>query len=199
MGTDLLQTLQILTELALHVVGENLRVLSVDDVALSVEEPGWDLVLGRVLDDGHDALEFFGGDFSGAVVIHSLVLLSSISFVWVGWMDRFGRWMDGWVDVPLGEVDIGLLADQVGVTTSNTLDLSQGVHDILLAIDVGVQQPEDVLEVRLLACHERCSIFQSIGQSCFFNSNLHRTRNGTRYVHMMGDSKLVAWGEVRLV
>ena len=60
--------------------------------------------------------------------------------------------------VPLSQVDIGLLADQVGVATSNTLDLRQGVHDVLLAIDVGVQQPEDELEVRLLACHERCSI-----------------------------------------
>lgn len=59
--------------------------------------------------------------------------------------------------VPLGEVDIGLLADQVGVTTSNTLDLGQGVHDVLLAIDVGVEQSQNVLEVRLLACHERCS------------------------------------------
>lgn len=66
MSTDLLQTLQIITELAFHVVGENLAVLSIDDVALSVQEPGWDLVLCRVLDDGDDALEFFRGEFSGA-------------------------------------------------------------------------------------------------------------------------------------
>lgn len=59
------------------------------------------------------------------------------------------------VCVPLGEIDIGLLADQVGVTAPDTLDPGQGVHDVLLAIDVGVQQPQDVLEVRLLACHER--------------------------------------------
>ena len=48
-------------------------------------------------------------------------------------------------DVPLVEVDIGLLADQVGVATTNTLDLGQGVHDLTLAIDVGVQQKKDVL------------------------------------------------------
>lgn len=68
MGTDLLQALEILTQLGLHLVSEDLRVLAVSDVALSVEEPGGDLVLGRVLDDGDDALEFFRGDFSGAVV-----------------------------------------------------------------------------------------------------------------------------------
>lgn len=66
-GADLLQPLQVLTELAFHVVGEHLAVLSVDDVALSVEEPGGDLVLRRVLDDGDDALEFFRGEFSGAI------------------------------------------------------------------------------------------------------------------------------------
>ena len=35
--------------------------------------------------------------------------------------------------VPLVEIDIGLLADQVGVSLADTLDLGQGVHDLLLA------------------------------------------------------------------
>jgi hypothetical protein len=48
--------------------------------------------------------------------------------------------------VPLVQIDIGLLADQVGVSATDTLDLGQGVHDLLLAIDVGVQQSDDVLE-----------------------------------------------------
>ena len=47
--------------------------------------------------------------------------------------------------VPLVEVDIGLLADQVGITTANTLDLSQGVHDLALSIDVGIEETQDVL------------------------------------------------------
>jgi hypothetical protein len=37
------------------------------------------------------------------------------------------------VCLPLGDVDIGLLADQIGVATTDTLDLGQGIHDILLA------------------------------------------------------------------
>lgn len=60
------------------------------------------------------------------------------------------------VNVPLGEVDIGLLADQVGVTATDTLDLGQRVHDLLLAVNIGVEQTQDELEVRLIAGHERC-------------------------------------------
>jgi len=48
-------------------------------------------------------------------------------------------------DAPLVQIDIGLLADDVGVSSTNTLDLSQGIHDLALSIDVGVQQTENVL------------------------------------------------------
>lgn len=60
-------------------------------------------------------------------------------------------------NVPLAEINIGLLADQVGVAATNTLDLGQSVHDVLLAVNIGVEQTQNVLEVRLLAGHERCS------------------------------------------
>jgi hypothetical protein len=68
--------------------------------------------LQRVLDDGDNALELFGGEVTGA----------------------------------LAEVDIGLLADQVGVAATDTGDLGQGVHDLLLALNVRIQQTDDVLE-----------------------------------------------------
>jgi hypothetical protein len=42
--------------------------------------------------------------------------------------------------MPFVEVDVRLLADQVGVSPTHTLDLRQGVHDFSLAIDVGVQE-----------------------------------------------------------
>ena len=47
--------------------------------------------------------------------------------------------------IPLVEVDIGLFADKVGVATTDTLDLSQGVHDLALAINVGVEETQNVL------------------------------------------------------
>lgn len=66
-GADLLQALEIITELGVDAVGQDLRVLAVNNVALSVQEPRGDLVLGGVLDDGDDSLKLFGGKFTGAV------------------------------------------------------------------------------------------------------------------------------------
>ena len=66
-GTDLLQALEVLTELAVETVGDNLGVLAVDDVALSVQEPRGDLVLGGGLEDGDDALKLFGGKLTSTI------------------------------------------------------------------------------------------------------------------------------------
>lgn len=76
MGADLLQSFQIITKLRVDTVGENLRVLTIDDIALTIEEPGWDLVLGWVLDDGDNSLEFFRGEFTGAVICQPLPFLA---------------------------------------------------------------------------------------------------------------------------
>lgn len=64
-GADLLQTLEVLTGLLVDTVGKHVGVLAVGDVALSVEEPGGDLVLGGVLEDGDHTLELFGGELTG--------------------------------------------------------------------------------------------------------------------------------------
>lgn len=114
-GTDLLQALEIITELGVDTVGEDLGVLAIDNVALSVEEPGGDLVGGGILDDGDQTLELFGGELTGALL----------------------------------QVDIGLLAHQVGVAATDTLDLGQGVNDFLLAVNVGVEQTQNVVEIAL--------------------------------------------------
>ncbi len=66
-SADLLQALKIVAELGVNAVGKDLAVLAVDDVALSVEEPRGDLVLGRVLDNGDDTLELFGRRLTGTV------------------------------------------------------------------------------------------------------------------------------------
>ena len=57
--------------------------------------------------------------------------------------------------LPLVEIDISLLADQVGVATADTLDLGQGVHDLLLSLNIGVEQTQNELEGRLLSGYER--------------------------------------------
>ena len=62
---DLLQPLEIVTELRVNTVGQNLRVLAVDDIPLPVQEPCWDLELRGVLNDGHEPLELIGVQLAG--------------------------------------------------------------------------------------------------------------------------------------
>ena len=57
MATDLLHQLKIITELDVQVVGQELRVLAVTDVLLSVQEPVGDLVVAWVLHDGDELLD----------------------------------------------------------------------------------------------------------------------------------------------
>lgn len=48
---------------------------------------------------------------------------------------------------PLAHVNLSLLAGEVGEAATNTADGGQGVHDLLLAIHVGVQHTQNVLKV----------------------------------------------------
>ena len=111
-SSDLLQSLQVISQLGFQVVGQNVVVLTVNVVLLSVQEPGWDLVLGWVLHDGDNSLQLFLGQFTGTLV----------------------------------QVDISLLANQVRVSSTDTSDLGQSVHNLDSTIDVGVQQTQNVLE-----------------------------------------------------
>lgn len=54
---DLLQTLQIITQFRLQIGGGELRVLAVNDVLLSIQEPIGYFILQRVRDDGYNLLD----------------------------------------------------------------------------------------------------------------------------------------------
>lgn len=56
-SADLLQALKVVTQLGLHVVGQDLHVLARREVLLPVEEPGGNLELLRSLEDVDNALE----------------------------------------------------------------------------------------------------------------------------------------------
>lgn len=51
--------------------------------------------------------------------------------------------------LPLGHVNIPLFAGKVGETTTATLDGSHGVHDLVPAVNIGVEQTQNVLELTL--------------------------------------------------
>ena len=52
--------------------------------------------------------------------------------------------------VPLADINLSLLAHGSGETATNTLDGCQGVDDLLLAINVGVEDTKNVLEFSLV-------------------------------------------------
>lgn len=64
--------------------------------------------------------------------------------------------------LPLVQIHIGFLADQVRVAASDTFYLRQGVHDLLLAVDIGIKESEDELEVRFLSRDERCANISAV-------------------------------------
>merc|ERR1712033_22283 len=66
-GTDLLESLEVLTHLVVQAVGEDLTEFPVLDILLSVEEPVGDLVLTRIVHDRHDPLHLFLREFSSAL------------------------------------------------------------------------------------------------------------------------------------
>lgn len=78
---------------------------------------------------------------------------------------------------PLAKVDIGLLADDVGVSPTDTTDLGEGVHDLDLAVDVGVQETQDVVEVlRGVRSNERLQ--QQAHKSALRSSTILVNRRG---------------------
>lgn len=52
MSSDLLKTLQVLTNLVVQDVSHHLVGLAILHITLSIQEPIWDLVLARILNDG---------------------------------------------------------------------------------------------------------------------------------------------------
>jgi len=111
--SHLLHSLEIFSESGGSIVGNKLRVSSILDASLSVEEPLGDSVVEGLGDDI--------GDF-----VHlGLVELSSTSV----------------------EVDVGDLADEVGESSTDTLDDSKGEHNLDLTVNIGVLHSQNVSEV----------------------------------------------------
>lgn len=64
--SDLLESLQVVSELLVDGVGKSVRGFTVDKVLLPVEEPRGDLELGGVLHDGDNSLELIRVEFSSS-------------------------------------------------------------------------------------------------------------------------------------
>jgi hypothetical protein len=68
MGSDLLESLNIITELGGNVLRKDLTVLSRLEILLTIQKPKWDFELTGVLDDGHDLFNFVCSKLTGTLI-----------------------------------------------------------------------------------------------------------------------------------
>ena len=146
MSANLLQSLEILSQFVIHVVGQNLWVLAIHNIALSIKEPSRDLILGWVIYDGDNPFEFFRCNFASSKRDIEISLTHGF----------WSSWGPGAKTIPFVQINIGFLTNQIRVSAANTLDLGEGVHDLLFAIDVGVEETKDELKVRFFSWDKRC-------------------------------------------
>lgn len=116
MRADLSKAIEVFPHLEVELIRDELRGLSVLEIALTIEKVVRDLELARVLDDSDDAIDFLIGE--GARTLR--------------------------------KIDVSLLEDEVGEATTDTLDRGERVHDLLPALDVCVENTQDVLELLTL-------------------------------------------------
>ena len=64
-GADLLEALEVVTELRVDRIGEDLAVLAVNNVPLPVQEPCGNFELRRILDNGDQTLELIRVELTG--------------------------------------------------------------------------------------------------------------------------------------
>lgn len=67
MGPDLLQPLNVVTELGVDLVRDDVQVLAFNNILSPVQEPSGDLELSGALHDGDDSLKLIGVQFSGSI------------------------------------------------------------------------------------------------------------------------------------
>ena len=104
-GPYLLESLQILSQLVIQLVGQQLGVLPVTDILLSVQKPVGDLVLPRVLHYNYDPLNLqMGGEEK------SVNLIGDSSYL-------FFRQLPS----SLTHINISFLADEVRIPSTDSL------------------------------------------------------------------------------
>jgi hypothetical protein len=113
MGPNLFHPLNVITQLGIHGLRKDLRVLAGFEIFLPVEEPERNFELAGTLNDGHELFNFIRRQFSRALV----------------------------------DIDLCLLANEIGKPPSNALDLCETKDDIALPLHVGVENAQNVLKL----------------------------------------------------
>lgn len=148
MTSDLFHSFQILSELGVQSVGDQLTPGAFSDISLSVQVPfGNVIVYNETLTAANlpVGLAMISLIFSTSCSVNSPALQKSVKHT-----ERGGK-----ATVPLVEIDLGNLKNEVGESSSNTSDDSEGEHDLAFTFDVCVLDSQNVSELVCLSQHDR--------------------------------------------
>ena len=113
-GTNFLQTFNIITKLGIDILCEDLHVLSGLEILLSIQEPKRNLKLARILDNCYKLFDFIGGKFSRSLVYIDLSLFA----------DKISESATKTLNFSQSENDISLSLNVSVENTKNVLELS---------------------------------------------------------------------------
>ena len=113
-GTNFLQTFNIVTKLSIDVLCKDLHVLSGLEILLSVKEPKRDLKLSGVLDNSYNLFDFISGKFTCSLVNIDLGLFA----------DKISESATKTLNFSQSENDISLSLNVSVENTKNVLELS---------------------------------------------------------------------------
>ena len=68
MGSNFLETFNIITKFGIHTLRKDLRVLSRFEILLTIQKPKWNFELTRILNNGHELFNFIRRQFSGTLI-----------------------------------------------------------------------------------------------------------------------------------
>jgi len=138
-SSDLLESLQVLSELGINTVRDELRPCALTDISLSIEEPLGNVVVSGLGKNVVDLINVLFLQFSSSIPSKMVrMIMCKLNFL-----------------LPLVKVDLSDLEDEVGESSANTLDSSQGKHGLALSLDVCVLDSENVNELFSLDQVER--------------------------------------------
>jgi hypothetical protein len=133
-GSDLLQSLQIFSELGIKGVGDELSPGSLTNVSLSVQEPLGNVVVGWLGKNVIDLFDVWFSQLTSSIIIKGFGLA--------------GFYVRGRVrELPFVEIDLSDLEDKVGESSTDTLDGSESEHHLAFTFNVGVLNSENVSEL----------------------------------------------------
>ena len=130
-SSDLLESLQVLSELSVNTVGDELRPVAFTDISLSVEEPLGDVVVSGL---GKNIVDLIN------VLFFQLTSSKRNRQVRRSKMTIFSC-------LPLVKVDLSDLEDEVSESSADALDGLKGEHSLALTVDVCVLDSENVNEL----------------------------------------------------